>query len=112
MSDGKAVSFLAIKEQANKAIKSTVDNILGTATYNPKEVQTWVDAMAQGIVEKLTDLNGNFKYIVSSIILQRSHAGFHCSTTCYWDYNTDGSLTFRWENKSMLCIITVFGVAL
>eukprot|EP00919_Chromeraceae_sp_WS-2016_P076721 GHVR01181387.1.p1 GENE.GHVR01181387.1~~GHVR01181387.1.p1 ORF type:complete len:113 (+),score=18.88 GHVR01181387.1:89-427(+) len=111
MSDDKSLTFLSIKEPANKILKNTVESVLSTATYNPKEVQTWVDALTQGIVEKLQELNSSFKYIVSSVILQRSNSGFHCSSTCFWDFVSDGSLTFRWENKTMICIVTVFGVA-
>eukprot|EP00386_Alphamonas_edax_P009528 GDKI01031311.1.p1 GENE.GDKI01031311.1~~GDKI01031311.1.p1 ORF type:complete len:118 (-),score=46.24 GDKI01031311.1:258-611(-) len=105
-------TFLALKESANRMVKTTVDNVLGTASYNPKDVQQWVDTITQSVMERLQELNDNFKYIVSAIILQRSNAGFHTSTTCFWDYSTDGSVTFRWENKTMYCIVTVYGVGI
>lgn len=39
-------------------------------------------------------------------------AGLHTAASCYWDNTTDGSRTVRWENKTMYCITTVFGLAL
>ena len=39
-------------------------------------------------------------------------AGLHTAASCYWDNATDGSRTVRWENKTMYCITTVFGLAL
>jgi hypothetical protein len=38
-------------------------------------------------------------------------AGLHTAASCWWDATTDGSRTVRWENKSMYCICTVFGLA-
>ena len=59
-----------------------------------------------------TALNKPFKYIVTCVIMQKNGAGLHTSSSCYWDNSTDGSRTVRWENKSMYCIATVFGVAI
>jgi hypothetical protein len=39
-------------------------------------------------------------------------AGLHTAASCFWDSSTDGSRTVRWENKTMWCITTVFGLAL
>jgi dynein light chain Tctex-type 1 len=39
-------------------------------------------------------------------------AGLHTAASCYWDSVTDGSRTVKWENKSMYCICSVFGLAL
>ena len=38
-------------------------------------------------------------------------AGLHTAASCWWDATTDGSRTVRWENKTMYCICTVFGLA-
>lgn len=47
--------------------------------------------------------------LVSSTIVG---AGLHTAASCWWDSTTDGSRTVRWENKSMLAITTVFGLAM
>ena len=41
-----------------------------------------------------------------------SGAGLHTASSCYWDNSTDGSCTVRWENKTMYCIVSVFGLAI
>jgi dynein light chain Tctex-type 1 len=43
--------------------------------------------------------------------MQRVGAGLHLASSCYWDASTDGSATFRWENKSMYCVVSVFALA-
>ncbi|CEL99345.1 unnamed protein product [Vitrella brassicaformis CCMP3155] len=105
-------SFSSLKEPTNRIVKQTLDSVLGNVSYSPKEVQNWVDTVSQAILDKMQDLSDGFKYVVTATILQRSNAGFHLSTTCYWDYNHDGSVTFRWENKSMHAIVTVLGIAI
>ncbi|CAE7396047.1 Dynlt1 [Symbiodinium sp. CCMP2456] len=59
-----------------------------------------------------------FKYVVSCIIMQRNGAGLHTATSCFWDAGNDGVYTYVWPrekskdvvNKSMYCIVTVFGL--
>lgn len=59
-------------------------------------------------------LIGNILYIftVTCTIMQKNGAGLHTASSCYWDNATDGSCTVRWENKTMYCIVSVFGLAL
>ena len=44
--------------------------------------------------------------------MQKNGAGLHTASSCYWDNSTDGSCTVRWENKTMYCIVSVFGLAI
>lgn len=39
-------------------------------------------------------------------------AGLHVASSCYWDNSVDLSRTVKWENKTMYCICTVFGLCL
>lgn len=50
------------------------------------------------------------KYVATAVIMQRTGAGLQTSSSCYWDNTTDGSCTVRWENKTMYCIVSVFGL--
>jgi len=65
----------------------------------------------EGCMKRLKDLNKPFKYIVTAVLMQKNGAGLHTATSCFWDNTTDGSATLRWENKTMFCIVTVFGLA-
>ena len=49
---------------------------------------------------------------VTAVLMQKNGAGLHTATSCFWDNQTDGSATLRWENKSMYCIVTVCGLAI
>ena len=63
-------------------------------------------------IKKLKELNKPFKYIVTAVLMQKNGAGLHTATSCFWDSTTDGSATLRWENKTMYCIVTVFGLSI
>ena len=71
---------------------------------------------------------------VTSVVMQKNGAGLHTATSCFWDNTSDGraapdpraiaacsrparvvlagSATVRWENKTMYCITTVFGLSI
>lgn len=63
------------------------------------------------ILDNLQKMSDGFKYIVTVVMLQRSNAGFHLFSTCFWDQSLDGTVTVQWENKSMHCVVTIYGVA-
>ena len=44
--------------------------------------------------------------------MQKNGAGLHTASSCFWDNTTDGSCTVRWENKTMYCIVSVFGLSI
>jgi len=58
-------------------------------------------------------------YKVTCAIMQKNGAGVHTSLACHWDTVTDGVVTVKWpgdkqkdQNKSMYCIVTVFGLGM
>lgn len=54
----------------------------------------------------------SFSPIVTCVVVQKNGAGVHTASSCFWDNATDGSCTVRWENKTMYCIVSVFGLAI
>ena len=59
-----------------------------------------------------TNSNKNFKFIVNCIIMQKAECGLNISGSCYWDNETDGSLTVKHETDSLIAIVNVFACAL
>lgn len=67
--------------------------------------------MIEQSLAKLTAQDKAFKYLVTCTLMQKTGAGLHAATSCYWDASTDGSCTVKWENKTMICAVSVFGLA-
>eukprot|EP00744_Colponema_vietnamica_P003193 GILI01004925.1.p1 GENE.GILI01004925.1~~GILI01004925.1.p1 ORF type:complete len:113 (+),score=20.84 GILI01004925.1:128-466(+) len=112
MTLNEVTSFVSMQEPASSIANQAISNQLGQVEYDPKEVQSWTNAISENIVRSLQNANPNFKYIVSCVIMEKKGAGLHTSTQCYWDNESDGCCSVRWENKGMHCIVTVFGLAL
>uniref|UniRef100_A0A8C9RTX8 Dynein light chain Tctex-type 1 n=1 Tax=Scleropages formosus TaxID=113540 RepID=A0A8C9RTX8_SCLFO len=93
-------------------IKESVDAAIGGSTYQHSRVNQWSSSVVENCLGQLTKLGKPFKYIVTCIIMQKNGAGLQTATSCFWDNTTDGSCTVRWENKSMYCIVSVFGLAI
>jgi dynein light chain Tctex-type 1 len=89
-----------------------VAQFLGDKEYTASEAQQWSTKLSEQLILELKELSGAFKFCVTCVIMQRLEAGLHISSTCYWDTMADGSLTVRWDSKSMYCIINIFALAL
>uniref|UniRef100_A0A8C0EZ79 Dynein light chain Tctex-type 3 n=1 Tax=Bubo bubo TaxID=30461 RepID=A0A8C0EZ79_BUBBB len=80
--------------------------------YNHNKVNQWTAAIVEQSLTHLVKLGKTYKYIVTCAVMQRSGAGLHTASSCFWDTTTDGTCTVRWENRTMNCIVNVFAVAI
>mmetsp|Transcript_10666 Transcript_10666/g.26337 ORF Transcript_10666/g.26337 Transcript_10666/m.26337 type:complete len:114 (-) Transcript_10666:1724-2065(-) len=101
-----------VADDVSNIIKESIDAVLQNQQYNETKVSQWTSTCLENCVKKLAGLNKPFKYVVTCIIMQKNGAGLHTAASCWWDSTTDGSRTVRWENKTMYCITTVFGLAI
>lgn len=102
------------KEEAYSIVKEVVERHVNAVTYDDRKVGQWIQNIEEDIVKRLTSLGHPFKYIVTCLVMQRTGAGVHVASSCFWDANTDDSVTVPLENdnKSLCCITSVYGVAL
>ncbi|XP_048397132.1 dynein light chain Tctex-type 1-like [Stegostoma tigrinum] len=107
---GEEISFNA--DETSNIVKECVDNIIGGVDYNHSKINQWTAAVVEQSLMHLVKMGKPFKYIVTCAIMQKSGAGLHTASSCYWDSNTDGSCTVRWENRTMYCVISVFAVSI
>lgn len=101
-----------VVDEVSTIIKEAIEETIGGNVYQQSKVNLWVSQVVDLCINRLTKLNKPYKYIVTSTIMQKTGAGLHTASTCYWDNNNDGSCTVRWENKTMYCIVSVFGLSL
>jgi len=101
-----------VAEDVSTIIQEALEQILGGSTYQQSKIDAWTNQVAETCLGKLAAIEKAFKYTVTVMMTQKAGAGLHAASSCYWDANTDGSCTVRWENKTMHCAVTVFGLAL
>ncbi|TWW68635.1 dynein light chain Tctex-type 1 [Takifugu rubripes] len=106
------VATTFVVEEVSKIIKESIEATIGGNPYQHTRVTQWTSSVVELVLGQLSKLGKPFKYIVNCIIMQKNGAGLQTANTCFWDNSTDGSCAVRWENKSMYCIVTVFGLAI
>ncbi|CAE8729737.1 unnamed protein product [Polarella glacialis] len=105
--------FGRIKDEVNVRLPQCIEQVLGQVKeYNAKQVDEWSEQLGQGVLEKLQELSGNFKYIVNISLMEKKGAGFHTSSAVFWDPESDAAVSYRWENKALVCVVQVFGVGM
>jgi hypothetical protein len=105
------IQFSTIKDELNKLCEQVVSKHLEGKLYNQKEAQTWTNTISDEIIKNLHSQQKGFKFICNGTIFQKGDASLHFSSTCLWNPNSDGSITFKWENDQMHCFICLFGIA-
>ncbi|XP_050312378.1 dynein light chain Tctex-type 1-like [Anthonomus grandis grandis] len=101
-----------IVDDVTKIVKDTIEGLLTGTVYQQEKVNQWSASVSEQCLGALSKLKKNFKYVVTCSIMQKTGAGLHTASSCYWDSATDGTCTVRWENKTMYCVVTVFGLAI
>lgn len=101
-----------LPDEVNTIVKNSIDEAVGRAQFHHEKVGHWTAKVVELCMKHLTDLDKPFKYVVTCIIMQKNGAGMTTATSCFWDTTTDESRTVRWENKTMYCIVTVFGLGI
>ena len=107
---GEETTFVV--EEVSNIIKESIEGSIGGNAYQQNKVNQWTSSVVEQCLNQLTKLGKPFKYIVTCVIMQKNGAGLHTASSCYWDNSSDGSCTVRWENKTMYCIVSVFGLAI
>ncbi|XP_071448782.1 dynein light chain Tctex-type 1 [Hetaerina americana] len=93
-------------------IKEVIENTIGPNMYQNSKVSQWTSTVVESCLASITKMQKPFKYVVTCTIMQKNGAGLHSASSCFWDNKTDGTCTVRWENKTMYCIVSVFGLAI
>ncbi|XP_037541422.1 dynein light chain Tctex-type 1 [Nematolebias whitei] len=101
-----------VVEEVSRIIKDSVETTIGGNAYQHNRVNQWTNSVVEHCLSQLSKLGKPFKYIVTCIIMQKNGAGLQTASTCFWDNTTDATCAVTWQNKSMYCIVNVFGLAI
>eukprot|EP01024_Parvocaulis_polyphysoides_P058681 TRINITY_DN6321_c0_g1_i1.p4 TRINITY_DN6321_c0_g1~~TRINITY_DN6321_c0_g1_i1.p4 ORF type:complete len:123 (-),score=14.47 TRINITY_DN6321_c0_g1_i1:318-686(-) len=110
LQSGEEAAFVG--DDVANIIKESVDYVLANQQFNQDQVGQWTQSILETCMKRLTSSSKPYKFVITCIIMQKNGGGLHTAASCYWDNQTDGSRTVRWENKTMYCTCSVFGLAL
>lgn len=103
--------FSNIEEQVQEMIGERIAKTLESPDkggWLAAKVPLWTGDVVESVLKELMGMQKPFKYAVSAVIMQRNGAGLTSASSCYWDGDTDGSMSVAWEGEHMHCVVTVF----
>ena len=104
------IAFNTVKTTISEKVQSIINDFLSNKTYSANEGPAWAHHISEEVTKFVHGLNKSFKYSVSTMILdKRDGGGFHMSSSCYWNTQTDGNSVDKWENDTLICIVNTFG---
>ncbi|KAI8805817.1 Tctex-1 [Cladochytrium replicatum] len=92
-------------------IHQVLENRLRGQTYTGEASSAWSKEIADEIRNRLKELDlVRYKYVVHVLIGEMRGEGVHMGCRCFWDSDTDNMAKEKFENESLFCVATVFGV--
>lgn len=105
--------FPTVAEHAKNIVSEIVErNISSLKSINFNKANDVVDSLNATVVNKLREMYPNFKFIVNTLVSQNNMTALHYDSNAYWDPTTDCSFTVKVVNDNIVCISTVFGLAI
>ena len=123
MSDEKAAEKAQQGEEQISAeeIKSQIKNVFnqnleeegeGTQQYEHNKAQGWINKICEQVMDKLIRFRKPFKYVVNAVIMRRTGAGLHVTSSAYYG-QTDGYVCEAHDmSKYFYCVVTVYWVTI
>lgn len=98
-------------EDVEGIIRNAIVNTLNQHQYNSKKVNEWTNSIVQNCLKELQALARPFKYIITCIIMQKTGAGLNTTASMFWDAAKDGHCKVPWQNATMHCVVTIYGLS-
>ena len=98
-------------ETVRSVTEQSIQSVLDKQAYDHASVNKWSSEILENTLRTLCERFQSYKFVSQCLILQKAGGGLHVSSSCFWDSNQDGMVTVRWENESMHCIVSVYGLA-
>ena len=98
-------------EDVESIVRQAIHVVLNENTFNTKKVNEWTNSIVTSCLKDLQALSRPFKYIITCIIMQKNGAGLNSSCSMHWDTTKDGYCKVPWQNSTMHCIVTVYGLS-
>ncbi|KRZ10514.1 Dynein light chain Tctex-type 1 [Trichinella zimbabwensis] len=99
-------------EEINIIVKQQLENVVGSQPYQRNLVGQWNTAIAENVVNQLSQANKLYKIMVNSVLMEKHGSGLHVVSATYWDTSADKSVSVRWESKSVFCHVQIYFCAI
>jgi len=88
-----------------------VTSIIGESQYAIGSVEEWSKTIAESISTSIQKYEyPGYKYVINTMLIQKSDGGVQSATTCFWDAENDRQVQIRWENKYIHCFVHLYAL--
>ncbi|KAK6637124.1 hypothetical protein RUM44_007538 [Polyplax serrata] len=101
--------FQFVPDEVNVVIHESLELVLGNEQWDGEKQEKWNNRIMEIILEKMSHFKKPYKYIVVCSTVQRTGCCVDAASACFWDTDTDGSVTVRWESPDIYAVVSVFG---
>ncbi|PFH37410.1 Tctex-1 family protein [Besnoitia besnoiti] len=88
-------------EEVERVVLEVIEDQLQDVEYDESLASQWVNNICEECMQRLVELKKPFKYIVQTAILQRTGAGLHATSSCFWQPAEDGALVCLWPRERL-----------
>lgn len=108
----EAMSADDIKSQIKNVFNQNLEDDVDGHFYDHNRAQIQINKICEQIMDKLVKFRKPFKYVVNAVIMRRTGAGLHVTSSAYYS-QTDGYVCEAHDmSKYFYCVVTVFWCAL
>lgn len=90
--------------------QQAIQECLQHHTYDHASVRQWADDILENSLRTLCEIFKSYKFVAQCAIVQKLGGGMEFATVCHWDSKNDGMVIERWENESIRCIVSIYGI--
>eukprot|EP01001_Neometanema_parovale_P003370 NODE_14399_length_447_cov_436.898148_g14100_i0.p1 GENE.NODE_14399_length_447_cov_436.898148_g14100_i0~~NODE_14399_length_447_cov_436.898148_g14100_i0.p1 ORF type:complete len:138 (+),score=45.58 NODE_14399_length_447_cov_436.898148_g14100_i0:61-414(+) len=108
--DGEEITLNS--DKITEILDETMKAVLNSVQWNSKKVDQWTSNIIEQCLKRLAEMKKPFKYVVTAVIMQKTGAGVHSAFTAFWDNSADGICYVPYENDTIQCFCTVYGLKL
>ena len=106
----EVLEFKDIKKELNDMVENIIKNYLKNKDYELENAQSWCNNISDEIIKTLHQQQRGLKFVCATTIFQKRNSSLHFSSTCLWNPSKDGSITVKYENDTMHCFVSLFGL--
>ena len=103
--------FNKIRKDLTVMVDNIIRRFLDKKDYDRGKAQSWCDGINAEIIRSLNQQQRGFKFIIHTTISKKGEASLHFSSNHLWNQNTDGSIFVKYENTTLKCFVSLYGIA-
>jgi hypothetical protein len=106
------VLFSEIEIDCRKVINLHTKSFLKDKVFNLKDADFLINNLKEKIMKDLQKISEYFKYVLCVVLLQSDSSGLVQNTSSYYDIESDGIISEKFNFSNISCIVNLFSFSI